>query len=117
MSEPLLAVSGLTKTFRNGGRHVLAVDDIGFELPAGQTLGIVGASGSGKSTLARLLMRLIPADSGSIRFHGQDWLALSGARLRRARADIQMVFQDPIGTLDPRHRVGRIVADIDIAGN
>jgi len=111
MSEPLLAVSGLTKTFRNGGRHVLAVDDIGFELPAGQTLGIVGASGSGKSTLARLLMRLIPADSGSIRFHGQDWLALSGARLRRARADIQMVFQDPLSAFNPRATVESVLND------
>lgn len=111
MSEPLLAVSGLTKTFRNGGRHVLAVDDIGFELLAGQTLGIVGASGSGKSTLARLLMRLIPTDSGSIRFQGQDWLALSGARLRRARADIQMVFQDPLSAFNPRATVESVLND------
>ena len=111
MSEPLLTVSGLTKTFRSGGRHVLAVDDISFELPAGQTLGIVGASGSGKSTLARLLMRLIPADSGSIRFQGQDWLALSGTRLRRARADIQMVFQDPASAFNPRATVESALDD------
>lgn len=111
MSGPLLTVSGLTKTFRSGGRHVPAVDDISFELPAGQTLGIVGASGSGKSTLARLLMRLIPADSGSIRFQGQDWLALSGTRLRRARADIQMVFQDPASAFNPRATVESALAD------
>lgn len=111
MSAPLLSVSGLTKTFRSGGRHVLAVDDISFELAAGQTLGIVGASGSGKSTLARLLMRLIPTDAGEIRFQGQDWLALSGGRLRRARSDMQMVFQDPLSAFNPRATVESALAD------
>ncbi len=80
-------------------------------LGRGETLGLVGASGSGKSTLARILMRLLPADAGSIEFAGENWLALSGAVLRRRRAGMQMVFQDVLGAFNPRATVASVLDD------
>ena len=85
--------------------------DVSFTLQAGRTLGIVGESGSGKSTVARLVMALEPPSAGRVRLQGQDVNRLSPAALREARRDFQMVFQDPYGSLDPRQRVGRIVAE------
>lgn len=111
MSAPLLAVAGLTRTFRSGGRAVTALADVSFDLRRGETLGLVGPSGSGKSTLARVLLRLLPPDSGSIRFDGEDFLTLSGKPLRRARKRLQMVFQDPLAAFNPRTTVGKAIAD------
>lgn len=111
MSAPLLAVSGLSKTFRSGGREVAALDNVSFDLSPGETLGLVGPSGSGKSTLARVLLRLLPPDAGAIHFDGIDLLALHGAPLRRVRRRIQMVFQDPLAAFNPRTSVGAAIAD------
>ncbi|MDX5356121.1 MAG: ATP-binding cassette domain-containing protein [Rhodobacterales bacterium] len=112
----LLAATGLTKRFQIGGgslfrapRQVHAVDDVSLSLATGETLGIVGESGCGKSTLSRLLMRLIEPTAGSIHFRGQDLMRLSPADLRRARRDMQIVFQDPFGSLNPRMTVRQIV--------
>ena len=89
--------------------RVTAVDDVSLELAAGETLAIVGESGSGKTTLARMLLRLIEPDSGELRVEGRDFLAARGASLRALRREMQMVFQDPFASLDPRMRVGAIV--------
>lgn len=103
---PVLEAEGLAK--RYGARAALARVD--FAVPRGGTLAIVGESGSGKSTLARVLMRVVPADAGVARIEGVDLLALPRRRLRRARAAMQMVFQDPWGAINPRRRVGPLIA-------
>jgi peptide/nickel transport system ATP-binding protein len=107
----LLEVRGLSKDYAGAGRPVRAVDDVSFELAPGESLGIVGESGCGKTTLGRMLARLIEPTRGAIVLDGQDITRLSGSKLKRARRDIQMVFQDPFGSLNPRHGVGRIVAE------
>ncbi len=119
MSAPLLEVENLSRRFavrrgllrpRTVG-HVQAVDQVSFTLGRGETLGLVGESGSGKSTTARLVLRLLDASSGSIRFDGTDITSLRGAPLRRFRRRMQIVFQDPFASLDPRQTVGAIVAE------
>jgi ABC-type oligopeptide transport system ATPase subunit len=115
----LLEVRHLTKVFALGEslfggrprRRVLAVDDVSFDIEAGETLGLVGESGSGKSTLGRLVLRLLEPSSGSIRFEGHDLLAASRSGLRRLRRDMQIIFQDPFGSLDPRMRVEEVVGE------
>jgi len=107
----LLQIGNLSKRFSSGDRNVAALNDVSLTLAPAETLGLVGASGSGKSTLARILMRLLPADAGSIRFENADWLSLSDADLRRRRARIQMVFQDVLGAFNPRATVGSVLDD------
>lgn len=107
----LLTIENLSKRFSSGGRDVPALNEVSLTIAAGETLGLAGGSGSGKSTLARILTRLIPADSGAIRFQGEDWLALSGADLRHRRARMQMVFQDVLGAFNPRATVGSVLDD------
>ncbi|MCM3161701.1 dipeptide ABC transporter ATP-binding protein [Metabacillus litoralis] len=118
MTELLLQVNGLKKYFPiNGGLlgkkqgEVKAVDDLSFFVKKGETLGIVGESGCGKSTTGRLLMRLIEASDGSIIFEDKDLRNLSKTELRKTRRDIQMVFQDPYASLNPRHSIEKILEE------
>lgn len=97
--------------FKKTVGHVKAVDGVGFDLYPGQTLGLVGESGCGKTTVARALVRLVQARSGSVRLNGDDLLALSGKSLRERRRHIQMIFQDPFSSLDPRMTVGQIIGE------
>ena len=120
-ATPLLEVRGLSKTFTTvrglfaPRRVVHAVRDVSFEVDHGETLGVVGESGSGKSTLGRCLLRLASIDAGRVLFRGHDLVGLAGARLRAERKHLQMIFQDPFASLNPRHTVGRIVTDGPIA--
>ena len=116
---PLLEVRNLTKIFdlaespfgnRRTG-EVRAVDDVSLDIQEGETLGLVGESGSGKSTLGRLILRLLEPTSGALVFDGVDLLQASGSELRRLRRDMQIIFQDPFGSLDPRFRVEDVIAE------
>ena len=126
---PFLEIRNLTKVFPHaesplggmtfGGKTsgektsggVRAVDDVSLDIHAGETLGLVGESGSGKSTLGRLILRLIEPTSGTIRLEGRDLLPASRGDMRRLRRDLQIIFQDPFASLDPRFRVEDIVAE------
>ncbi|MCC6357288.1 MAG: ABC transporter ATP-binding protein [Phycisphaerales bacterium] len=117
-AAPLLRVRDLRAWFPVGGglfgrarRWVRAVDGVSFDLRPGRTLGLVGESGCGKSTLVRTILRLLPATSGHVEFDGGDLLAARGAALRRLRRDIQIVFQDPVSSLNPRLRVETLVGE------
>jgi len=114
------AATGLAKTYRGNDwfsaqSEVAAVKGVSFEIRRGETLGLVGESGSGKSTIGRLVMRLTDGDAGVVRVGELDFTQSRGAGLRDARKHIQMVFQDPFTSLNPRRRVGRIIADGPIA--
>ncbi len=118
MSDIILQANHLVKTFQQrsgrfgfGSTQIKALDDVSIALRAGSTLAVVGESGSGKSTLARCLLQLHPFDSGEVLFQGQDLAKLSGQALRDVRKYLQMVFQDPFASLNPRMRVGEIVAE------
>ncbi len=117
--EALLDVTGLVKHFpiKHGilidreVAQVRAVDGISFSIARGQTLGLVGESGSGKSTACRAVLQLIAPTSGSVRFEGQEIAGLSRRQMRPLRRQMQMIFQDPYASLNPRKRVGQIVGD------
>ncbi|MCM3726369.1 dipeptide ABC transporter ATP-binding protein [Neobacillus cucumis] len=118
MSELLLEVNGLKKYFPiTGGLfgrkqgEVKAVDDVSFYVKKGETLGIVGESGCGKSTTGRLLMRLLEASEGKIVFEDKEITSMSKNELRKTRRDIQMVFQDPYASLNPRHSIEQILEE------
>lgn len=118
MDDLLLQVENLSKIFPASGGllhrrspAVQAVDAVSFSLRRGETLGLVGETGSGKSTIGRLVLRLLDASAGSIWFDGQDITKLSRSRARRLRRTVQMVFQDPYGSLDPRMKVGALIAE------
>jgi oligopeptide transport system ATP-binding protein len=113
----LVEVSHLVKHFVRGaglfhaGTRVSAVDDVSFSIDEGETFGLVGESGSGKTTTGRCMLRLIEPTSGAVTFRGEDVLTFTAARMRRARRDMQIVFQDPYGSLNPRMRVRQIVEE------
>ena len=112
MSEPILVVKDLVKEFPvRGGGKVHAVSGVSFDLHEGETLGLVGESGCGKSTTARCVLRLIEPTSGEVVFRGRDVLKLGRKDLRKLRADLQIVFQDPYASLNPRMQVWSIVAE------
>ena len=116
---PLLEARNLSKSFpaRDGKGLVRAVNAVNLTLAEGETLGIVGESGCGKSTLARMLLRLIEPTAGEGLFKGENLLTLSRAALRQRRRDIQIVFQDPYASLDPRMTIAQIIAEpLDIHG-
>ena len=112
---PILQVDGLMKTYRSGTkwfgatRTVPAVNDVSFDLAPGRTLGVVGESGSGKSSLGRLLIKLMNSDGGRILFEGRDVAGLSETEFRPLRPRIQMIFQDPFASLNPRSTIGHIL--------
>ena len=120
-AKPLLSVKGLDKVYRSSGgwfqpkREVVALEGIDFTVDKGETLGVVGESGSGKSTLGRCIVGLNTPDSGEIRLNDVDLRALEGRELREHRRRIQMVFQDPYASLNPRIRVGMAIAQGPIA--
>jgi oligopeptide transport system ATP-binding protein len=107
----LLEVDGLGVDYRAGGRRLRALDSVGFELRAGETLGVVGESGSGKSTLARAILSLVPANRGVVRWQGDDLARLDASALRQLRRHLTVVFQDPLASLDPRFTAADSVAE------
>ena len=121
----LLEVRDLTKIYRLGSplfgaaapgagdtsKEVRAVDGVSFDIEPGETLGLVGESGSGKSTLGRLILRLTDATAGSVRFDGQDVLGAGASAMRRLRRQMQIIFQDPYSSLDPRMRIAEILSE------
>jgi oligopeptide transport system ATP-binding protein len=124
-SEPLVRITGVKKyfpitqgiIFRKEIGRVHAVDDVDLEIYKGETLGLVGETGCGKSTLARLIMGLYPLTAGTVEFEGQNITNLSRSSMRPYRRQMQMIFQDPYGSLNPRRRVGSIIGDpFDIHG-
>lgn len=112
VADPLLRVSGVSKTFRIDRKTAIeAVEDVSFEVPRGRTLSLVGESGSGKSTVARIAIRLETPSRGSIEFDGEDITTLRGGALRALRRRVQLVYQNPYASLDPKLAVADIVAE------
>lgn len=110
-ADPVVRLEQVGVVFRGRGRTVTALDEVSLEIPRGSAFGIVGESGSGKSTLTRVVAGMQPATSGRVEVCGTDITALPEKRLGFLRSRLQVVFQDPMGSLDPRMRIGRIVAE------
>jgi peptide/nickel transport system ATP-binding protein len=114
---PLLSVLSLCVQYRTVQGIVRAVDDVSFDIEAGETVGLVGESGCGKSTLGKAIMRLVPNDDGRLVLDGQDITRLKGAELKGVRKIMQMIFQDPYGSLNPRHDIGTSIGQpLSVAG-
>ena len=111
MAENILEVENLVKYFKSPRGTVHAVDGVSFTIEKGKTLGIVGESGCGKSTTGRSILRLIEPTSGTIRFEGKDILQLSPSQMRKMRKDMQIIFQDPYSSLNPRMTVSQIIME------
>jgi peptide/nickel transport system ATP-binding protein len=117
LSDPLLKVENLVVEYAVGGKTVHAVSGVSLEIARGETLGLVGESGCGKSTLGRAVLQLRAAVSGRVMFDGEELTAMHGERLRIMRRRAQLIFQDPIASLNPRRRIGDIIAEpLVIAG-
>ncbi|WP_024507249.1 oligopeptide/dipeptide ABC transporter ATP-binding protein [Bradyrhizobium sp. ARR65] len=113
----LLSVLSLCVQYQTAQGTVRAVDDVSLELEAGETVGLVGESGCGKSTLGKAIMRLVPATDGKVVLDGEDITRLEGAGLKAARRTMQMIFQDPYGSLNPRHDIGTSIGQpLSVAG-
>jgi ABC-type oligopeptide transport system ATPase subunit len=115
---PLIEVKNLrvwfpvrTGVFRRHTSDVKAVDDVSFSIEAGTTVGLVGESGSGKTTIGRAMLKLVPATSGAVEFEGRDVMPMSEAEFRPLRRQMQMIFQDPFGSLNPRHTIKQIIGE------
>jgi peptide/nickel transport system ATP-binding protein len=116
-TSPLLEVQNLVVEYAVGNKIVHAVSDVSLEIARGETLGLVGESGCGKSTLGRAVLQLRPAQSGKVLFDGEDLTSMRGEALRKMRRRVQLIFQDPIASLNPRRRIGDIIAEpLVIAG-
>lgn len=113
MSEksPLIETRGLKKYFETPRGLLHAVEDVNLKIRAGETLGVVGESGCGKSTLGRTILRLLPATSGQILYNGQDILKYNGSQMKKMRVNMQMIFQDPFTSLNPRLSISNIIAE------
>ncbi|WP_332776370.1 ABC transporter ATP-binding protein [Polaromonas sp.] len=111
MSAPLIEVKSLHRYFGASAKPVRAVDDVSFTIQPGETLGLVGESGSGKSTIGRTLLRLIESTSGQVLYRGEDLGAASSSRMRTLRSKLQMIFQDPYASLNPKMRVKDILGE------
>lgn len=111
MAEPILEVKNLKKYFKTARGTLHAVDDVSFTIEKGKTLGIVGESGCGKSTTGRAILRLLEPTSGQVIFDGVDITALSAKEMRKMRSDMQIIFQDPFSSLDPKQTVSRTIAE------
>ncbi len=109
--EVILSVKDVCKDFQNKNHVISANDHISFSLHKGEILGIVGESGSGKSTIAKLLMHIQTPDHGEIKICGEEYSNLTGEALRQQRKHIQMIFQDPIGSMNPKKKVKDIVCE------
>ncbi|MEO7642734.1 MAG: oligopeptide/dipeptide ABC transporter ATP-binding protein [Ramlibacter sp.] len=110
-ATPLIEVRNLQKFFGPSSRPVRAVDDVSFSIHPGETLGLVGESGSGKSTIGRALLRLIDSTSGTVSYRGEDLGSATGSRMRTLRSKLQMIFQDPYASLNPKMRVRDILGE------
>ena len=110
-SSPLIEVRGLKKYFGSSERPVRAVDDVSFAIHPGETLGLVGESGSGKSTIGRTVLRLVERTEGQVLYRGDDIGDLSGERMRKLRSKLQIIFQDPYASLNPKMRISAILGE------
>ena len=110
-AAPLIEVRGLKKYFGSSDRPVRAVDDVSFAIQPGETLGLVGESGSGKSTIGRTVLRLVERTAGQVLYRGDDLGALSGERMRKLRSKLQIIFQDPYASLNPKMRISAILGE------
>ena len=111
MSDNILEVSHLKKYFKTRQGMVHAVDDVSFTLGRGKTLGVVGESGCGKSTIGRVILQLIKPTSGSVKFNGREIVGLRSGEMRHLRKEMQMIFQDPYSSIDPRRTVNQIIGE------